>query len=75
MCISFSSLAGDYGFDPLGLGEDPESLRWYVQAELVHARFAMAGVAGILFTDVGALPFCELLSSFVFSAQLYKEVF
>ncbi|XP_062094873.1 photosystem I chlorophyll a/b-binding protein 5, chloroplastic-like isoform X2 [Humulus lupulus] len=46
------SLAGDYGFDPLGLGEDPESLRWYVQAELVHARFAMLGVAGILLTDL-----------------------
>lgn len=48
----FCSLAGDFGFDPLGLGEDPENLRWYVQAELVHARFAMAGVAGILVTDV-----------------------
>lgn len=46
------SLAGDYGFDPLGLGEDPDSLKWYVQAELVHARFAMAGIAGILFTDL-----------------------
>ncbi|KAK8649010.1 hypothetical protein V6N13_129748 [Hibiscus sabdariffa] len=46
------TLAGDYGFDPLGLGENPESLKWYVQAELVHARFAMAGVAGILFTDL-----------------------
>lgn len=46
------SLPGDFGFDPLGLGEDPESLRWYVQAELVHARFAMAGVAGILLTDL-----------------------
>lgn len=46
------SLAGDFGFDPLGLGEDPESLRWYVQAELVHARFAMLGVAGILLTDL-----------------------
>ena len=46
------TLAGDFGFDPLGLGEDPESLRWYVQAELVHARFAMAAVAGILYTDV-----------------------
>ncbi|CAF2221147.1 BnaA08g04190D [Brassica napus] len=45
-------LAGDYGFDPLGLGEDPKSLKWYVQAELVHARFAMLGVAGILFTDL-----------------------
>lgn len=48
-------MAGDFGFDPLGLGEDPESLRWYVQAELVHARFAMAGVAGILFTDVSEI--------------------
>jgi hypothetical protein len=46
------SLAGDFGFDPLGLGEDPESLKWYVQAELVHSRFAMLGVAGILLTDV-----------------------
>lgn len=45
-------LAGDFGFDPLGLGQEPQDLRWYVQAELVHARFAMAGVAGILFTDV-----------------------
>ncbi|KAM0952614.1 putative chlorophyll A-B binding protein [Dioscorea sansibarensis] len=45
-------LVGDFGFDPLGLGEDPESLRWYVQAELVHCRFAMAGVTGILFTDL-----------------------
>ncbi|KAJ8748074.1 hypothetical protein K2173_027553 [Erythroxylum novogranatense] len=46
------TLAGDYGFDPLGLGEDPASLKWYVQAELVHCRFAMLGVAGILFTDL-----------------------
>ncbi|KAL4196886.1 hypothetical protein AMTRI_Chr04g185340 [Amborella trichopoda] len=46
------TLAGDFGFDPLGLGEDPKSLKWYVQAELVHARFAMAAVAGILLTDV-----------------------
>ncbi|XAR61882.1 hypothetical protein NMG60_11016425 [Bertholletia excelsa] len=46
------SLAGDFGFDPLGLGEDPDNLKWFVQAELVHARFAMAGVAGILFTDL-----------------------
>jgi hypothetical protein len=46
------SLPGDFGFDPLGLGEDPESLKWYVQAELVHSRFAMLGVLGILVTDV-----------------------
>ncbi|KAL5992800.1 Photosystem I chlorophyll a/b-binding protein 5, chloroplastic [Asimina triloba] len=46
------TLPGDFGFDPLGLGEDTESLKWYVQAELVHSRFAMAGVAGILVTDL-----------------------
>lgn len=57
------SLAGDYGFDPLGLGEDPESLKWYVQAELVHARFAMLGVAGILFTDVSS-SFVHLVFQF-----------
>ncbi|RWW75033.1 hypothetical protein BHE74_00016962 [Ensete ventricosum] len=50
------TLPGDFGFDPLGLGEDPQSLKWYVQAELVHCRFAMAGVAGILVTDVCYLP-------------------
>jgi len=38
----------NYGFDPLSLGEDPEQLAWNVQAELVHARFAMLGSAGIL---------------------------
>jgi len=42
------SMPGDYGFDPLNLGSDPELLPWFVQAELLHARFAMAGVAGIL---------------------------
>jgi len=42
------SLPADYGFDPLALGEDPEDLKWYVQAELVHARFAMLGMAGIM---------------------------
>ncbi|CAM0943939.1 unnamed protein product [Alopecurus aequalis] len=46
------TLPGDYGFDPLGLGEQPADLKWYVQAELVHCRFAMAGVAGILGTDL-----------------------
>lgn len=45
------SLAGDYGFDPLGLGKNPEDLAWYVQAELVHARFAMLGAAGIMIPE------------------------
>ncbi|MCO5576256.1 hypothetical protein L7F22_030065 [Adiantum nelumboides] len=46
------SVPGDFGFDPLELGKEPEALRWYIQAELIHSRFAMVGVAGILSTDV-----------------------
>ncbi|RAL41160.1 unnamed protein product [Cuscuta campestris] len=46
------SLPGDNGFDPLGLAEDPESLRWFVQAELVNGRWAMLGVAGMLLPEV-----------------------
>ncbi|CAM6118441.1 unnamed protein product [Calypogeia fissa] len=46
------TLAGDNGFDPLGLGEDPEALKWYVQAELQNGRWAMLGIAGILIPEV-----------------------
>lgn len=46
------SLPGDVGFDPLGLGEDPEALKWYVQAELVHARFAMLASVGMLVPEI-----------------------
>jgi light-harvesting complex I chlorophyll a/b binding protein 2/light-harvesting complex I chlorophyll a/b binding protein 4 len=42
------SLPGDYGFDPLNLGADPDALRWYTQAELQNGRWAMLGAAGIL---------------------------
>lgn len=42
------TLPGDFGFDPFYLGKNPESLRWYQQAELVHGRTAMTAVAGIL---------------------------
>lgn len=53
------SLPGDYGFDPLGLGSDPDALKYFVQAELVHARFAMLGAAGVvvpgLLSKVGIL--------------------
>lgn len=46
------SLAGDYGWDPLGLGSDPVALGWYRQAEIVHSRWAMMGVAGILAQEI-----------------------
>ncbi|XP_031402956.1 chlorophyll a-b binding protein 7, chloroplastic [Punica granatum] len=45
------SLPGDFGFDPLGLGSDPETLRWNQQAELVHCRWAMLGAAGIFIPE------------------------
>ena len=32
-------LAGDYGFDPLGLGSDPELLKWYVLWPLLSSLF------------------------------------
>jgi len=46
------SLAGDYGFDPLSLGADPEALKWNQQAELIHGRWAMLGVAGCLVPEL-----------------------
>jgi len=46
------SLPADFGYDPLGLGKDPASLKWYREAELQHARWAMLGVAGVLGQEV-----------------------
>jgi hypothetical protein len=49
------SMTGDYGFDPLRLGTNKDLLPYYAEAELTNGRWAMAAVAGILFTDlVGA---------------------
>ncbi|KAJ6746560.1 CHLOROPHYLL A/B BINDING PROTEIN [Salix koriyanagi] len=45
------SLPGDFGFDPLGLGSDPELLKWFAQAELIHGRWAMLAAAGILIPE------------------------
>ena len=46
------TIAGDYGFDPLGLGADPERLKYYQEAELMNCRWAMMAVAGIVGTEV-----------------------
>eukprot|EP00245_Coleochaete_scutata_P013766 TRINITY_DN5704_c0_g1_i1.p1 TRINITY_DN5704_c0_g1~~TRINITY_DN5704_c0_g1_i1.p1 ORF type:complete len:262 (+),score=59.07 TRINITY_DN5704_c0_g1_i1:234-1019(+) len=45
------SLPADFGFDPLGLGSDPELLKWFVQSEIVHGRWAMLGAAGIFIPE------------------------
>jgi len=44
-------LAGDYGYDPLGLGKDTEQVRKYRVNELIHARWAMLAAAGIIIPE------------------------
>lgn len=63
-------LVGDFGWDPLSLGKDPEALQYYVQAELVHARFAMMGLAGMLIPDVSV----KITSPFMFSIHNYHWI-
>ncbi|XP_064939380.1 photosystem I chlorophyll a/b-binding protein 6, chloroplastic-like [Musa acuminata AAA Group] len=66
------SLPGDFGFDPLGLGSDPELLRWFAQAELMHSRWAMLAVAGILIPEcLEKLGFIENFSWYDAGAQQY----
>lgn len=38
--------------DPLGLGANEERLAWFAEAERVHCRWAMLGVAGILAQEI-----------------------
>lgn len=51
------TLPGDYGFDPLGLS-DPEGAggfvnpKWLAYSELIHGRWAMLGVAGMVAPEV-----------------------
>lgn len=44
-------LAGDYGYDPLGLGTDVDKVRSYREAELIHSRWAMLAAAGIIIPE------------------------
>ncbi|KAK9158326.1 hypothetical protein Scep_004900 [Stephania cephalantha] len=45
------SAPGDFGFDPLGLGEVPENLERFKESELIHCRWAMLAVPGILLPE------------------------
>ncbi|KAL0912596.1 hypothetical protein M5K25_018578 [Dendrobium thyrsiflorum] len=66
------SLPGDFGFDPLGLGSDPELLQWFAQAELMHGRWAMLAVAGILIPEcLVKLGFMESFSWYDAGVQEY----
>merc|ERR1719456_2004806 len=46
------TVSGSYGFDPLGLGSTPADLARFQEAELIHARWAMLGVAGSLAVEL-----------------------
>eukprot|EP00633_Aureoumbra_lagunensis_P013785 CAMPEP_0197346276 /NCGR_PEP_ID=MMETSP0893-20130614/5561_1 /TAXON_ID=44058 ORGANISM="Aureoumbra lagunensis, Strain CCMP1510" /NCGR_SAMPLE_ID=MMETSP0893 /ASSEMBLY_ACC=CAM_ASM_000539 /LENGTH=213 /DNA_ID=CAMNT_0042855099 /DNA_START=87 /DNA_END=728 /DNA_ORIENTATION=- len=54
------TMAGDKGFDPLGLSEIDDvgiDLYWLREAELKHCRVAMLAFAGIVFVELfGPLP-------------------
>ncbi|XP_047319548.1 photosystem I chlorophyll a/b-binding protein 6, chloroplastic-like [Impatiens glandulifera] len=66
------SIPGDFGFDPLGLGSDPELLKWFAEAELIHSRWAMLAVSGILIPEwLESLGFIEKFSWYDAGAQEY----
>jgi len=58
------SMAGDVGFDPLGLSGIDDvgvDLYWLREAEVKHARVAMLAVVGILQVEIfGPAPGCEM---------------
>lgn len=45
------TIAGDYGFDPLGLSKTKEDVAKLREAELIHARWAMLAVPGVFFPE------------------------
>jgi light-harvesting complex I chlorophyll a/b binding protein 1 len=60
-------MAGDVGFDPLGLSEIEGvgiDLYWLREAEIKHCRLAMMAVAGFLWVEIfGPAPGCEMATA------------
>ena len=61
------SMAGDVGFDPLGLSEIEAvgiDLYWLREAELKHGRVAMLAVVGFVWVEAfGPAPGCEMANA------------
>lgn len=51
LCASTSLCLSSYGYDPLGLGKDKETVEKYRVNELIHARWAMLAAAGIIIPE------------------------
>lgn len=49
------TMPGDFGFDPLRLGESGP-INYYREAELMNGRWAMMAALGITFTEAAGLP-------------------
>jgi len=45
------TLAGDYGYDPLGIGKSVDKVAQYREYEVLHGRWAMLGVAGMFIPE------------------------
>lgn len=60
-------MAGDVGFDPLGLSNIDDigcDLYWLREAEVKHARVAMLATAGILQVEIfGPAPGCDMATT------------
>jgi len=77
------SMPGDFGFDPLGLGKNKEALMQFREAELMHGRWAMLAVGGILGVELlgygnfidAPLAMAKGENSFYFGADLGPATF
>jgi len=54
-----------YGYDPLGLGKDKETVEKYRANELIHARWAMLAAAGIIIPEGLQVRGCVVMSCLV----------
>merc|ERR1719160_1231812 len=61
MKVGDGTLAGDMNFDPLELADTPQSLAWYREAEIKHARLAMLAAFGWPVSEI--TNFGKLLTS------------
>jgi len=60
-------LAGDYAYDPLGLGQDEETVLKLREYELLHARWAMVGTAGMFLPEAIAAGGADIKGATWFS--------